>query len=99
MMEGFGPPPYGHQGGEEVIVTSSPLGAHTRVCAGREEDMIDINIHGMHGITCGARKDGSRAVLWDDNTVQWFKATEFNDLMISVEVTEMLAECNAMLGA
>lgn len=52
--------------------------------------MIDINIHGKHGITVGARKDGSRAILWDDNTVQWFKVTEFNDLMTSVEVNEML---------
>lgn len=52
--------------------------------------MIDINIHGKHGITCGARKDGSRAVLWDDNDIQWFTVVEFNDLMISIEVNEML---------
>lgn len=81
MMEGFGPPPYGHQGGEEVIVTSSPLDAHTRVCAGREEDMIDINIHGMHGITVGARKDGSRAILWDSGEITWHSLDEVNEML------------------
>lgn len=31
----------------------------------------------ISGITCGQRKDGSRCVLWADNTFEWFKSDEF----------------------
>lgn len=29
------------------------------------------------GVTVGARKDGSVAVLFDDDTIKWYKADEF----------------------
>jgi hypothetical protein len=29
------------------------------------------------GDTCGLRKDGSVAVLFDDGTIEWFSASEF----------------------
>lgn len=63
--------------------------------------MIDINILGKHGITCGARKDGSRAVLWDCNEITWFTAVEFNDLMTTIELSDLMIsiELSEMLGA
>lgn len=30
------------------------------------------------GITVGLRKDGSVAVLFEDNSIEWFSAVEFN---------------------
>lgn len=51
--------------------------------------MIDINVNGMHGITVGARKDGSRAILWDDNELQWFSAEEFEDMIVA-DILRML---------
>ncbi len=32
------------------------------------------------GDTCGLRKDGSVAVLFDDNTIIWYNAVKFNAL-------------------
>lgn len=32
------------------------------------------------GDTCGLRKDGSVAVLFDDNTIEWYSAFKFNAL-------------------
>jgi len=32
------------------------------------------------GDTCGLRKDGSVAVLFDDNTIKWYSAFKFNAL-------------------
>lgn len=33
--------------------------------------------HRIVGVTAGLRKDGSVAVLFDDNQILWFKADEF----------------------
>lgn len=43
------------------------------------------SLKGMYGTTCGLRKDGSRAVLWSDETIDWFKFEEFAS-MISAKV-------------
>jgi hypothetical protein len=32
------------------------------------------------GSTCGLRKDGSVAVLYDDNVIIWYNAVKFNAL-------------------
>jgi len=32
------------------------------------------------GSTCGLRKDGSVAVLYDDNQIAWYNAVKFNAL-------------------
>lgn len=42
--------------------------------------MINVrNIYtGLTGITVGQRKDGSRAVLFEDNSLDWFDAITFN---------------------
>lgn len=43
--------------------------------------MIELEYNGFHGITCGQRKDGSRAILWSDNQVEWFSADEFENVL------------------
>lgn len=43
--------------------------------------MITLNYNGFTGTTCGLRKDGSRAVLWSDDKVEWFKAEEFENVL------------------
>lgn len=47
--------------------------------------MIHINVNGLHGVTVGVRKDGSRAVLWDDNLIDWFKPAAFSSLLSSAD--------------
>ncbi len=32
------------------------------------------------GVTCGRRKDGSRAVLWSDNEITWYSKDDFEFL-------------------
>lgn len=39
-----------------------------------------IDIVGNSGITVGLRKDGSVAVMYDNNQIIWFKADEFAQL-------------------
>lgn len=39
--------------------------------------MIEIVTDKGNGITVGQRKDGSRAILWDDDTITWHSAEEF----------------------
>lgn len=36
-----------------------------------------VNLNSRTGITCGMRKDGSRCVLWSDDTFEWFSAESF----------------------
>ena len=43
--------------------------------------MIELEYNGFIGITCGQRKDGSRAVLWSDNQVEWFGKDEFENII------------------
>jgi hypothetical protein len=43
--------------------------------------MIELEYNGFIGITCGQRKDGSRAVLWSDNQVEWFDKDEFENVL------------------
>jgi hypothetical protein len=43
--------------------------------------MIELEYNGFIGTTCGLRKDGSRAVLWSDNQVEWFSADEFENVL------------------
>jgi hypothetical protein len=43
--------------------------------------MIELEYNGFHGTTCGQRKDGSRAVLWSDNQVEWFDKDEFENVL------------------
>lgn len=43
--------------------------------------MINVKVNDMIGTTCGQRKDGSRAVLWSNNTITWYSATEFEDIL------------------
>lgn len=38
---------------------------------------VKHTITGDFGITVGQRKDGSRAVLYLDNSIEWFEATAF----------------------
>lgn len=42
--------------------------------------MITVkNIYtGLTGVTVGQRKDGSRAVLFEDNSIEWLSAVAFN---------------------
>lgn len=50
--------------------------------------MIELEYNGFIGTTCGQRKDGSRAVLWSDNQVEWFSKDEFeNILQVSIEAS------------
>jgi len=41
-----------------------------------------VNLNNRAGITCGKRSDGSRCVLWSDDTFEWFNAEEFNALFV-----------------
>ena len=43
--------------------------------------MIELEYNGFTGTTCGQRKDGSRAVLWSDNQVEWFGKDEFENVL------------------
>lgn len=43
--------------------------------------MIELEYNGFVGITVGQRKDGSRAVLWSDNQVEWFDKDEFENVL------------------
>lgn len=38
-----------------------------------------VNLNTRTGITCGMRKDGSRCVLWADDSFEWFTAEEFDN--------------------
>lgn len=51
--------------------------------------MTSINVNGRNGITVGRRKDASRAILWDDNELQWFSAEEFKDMLVD-DILRML---------
>ena len=44
-------------------------------------DMITLNYNGHTGTTSGRRKDGSRAVQWEDNQIEWFSADEFENVL------------------
>lgn len=35
------------------------------------------DVTGRNGVTAGRRKNGSRAVLWSDGTVEWFSHDDF----------------------
>jgi len=53
----------------------------------REKDrMINVKntVTNLVGITVGQRKDGSRAVLFDDNSVAWFDADLFATYFVEV---------------
>lgn len=39
--------------------------------------MRNVNTATQTGITVGLRKDGSVAVLWDNDEIKWFSASEF----------------------
>lgn len=44
---------------------------------------MPVQLNNVSGIVCGRRNDGSRCVLWDDETLgdegfEWFKAEEFS---------------------
>ena len=43
--------------------------------------MITLNYNGHTGTTSGRRKDGSRAVQWEDNQIEWFSADEFENVL------------------
>lgn len=43
--------------------------------------MIEVTFGARVGVTVGQRKDGSRAVQWEDDSIDWFKADEFAALM------------------
>jgi hypothetical protein len=36
-----------------------------------------VKLNERTGITCGMRKDGSRCVLWSDDSFEWFSASDF----------------------
>lgn len=36
-----------------------------------------VELNQREGIVCGARKDGSRCVLWSDDTFEWFNEGQF----------------------
>lgn len=39
-----------------------------------------VNRNDVSGFTCGMRKDGSRCVLWSNDTFEWFSPEEFANL-------------------
>ncbi len=43
--------------------------------------MIEIFYNGMPGISVGQRKDGSRCILWENNSLEWFSSAEFDALI------------------
>lgn len=43
-----------------------------------------INTRQVVGVTVGLRKDGSVAVLFDDNQLQWFTAEQFTTTFLEV---------------
>jgi hypothetical protein len=47
----------------------------------KKDNMITITSNGRNGRTCGLRKDGSRAIQWDDNSIDWFSAEAFSDIL------------------
>lgn len=53
--------------------------------------MITVNSTYATGITVGQRKDGSRAVLWTDNSISWHSAEDFANMVWLSEVS-VLAE-------
>lgn len=53
--------------------------------------MIELEYNGFIGTTCGQRKDGSRAVLWSDNQVEWLSADEFENVL-HLSTLSILAE-------
>jgi hypothetical protein len=57
----------------------------------KEDIMIELEYNGFTGTTCGQRKDGSRAVLWSDNQVEWFSADEFENI-IHLSMPSILAD-------
>lgn len=42
--------------------------------------MIEIVTPKGVGITVGQRKDGSRCILWENGSLEWFPAAEFDNL-------------------
>lgn len=56
--------------------------------------MIELEYNGFIGITCGQRKDGSRAVLWSDNQVEWFNKDEFENVL-HLSTVSILADTEA----
>lgn len=43
--------------------------------------MIEIVTPNGVGITVGQKKDGSRCILWQNNSLEWFSSAEFDNLM------------------
>ncbi len=43
--------------------------------------MIEIVTPDGVGITVGQRKDGSRCILWANNSLEWFTSAEFDALI------------------
>jgi hypothetical protein len=43
--------------------------------------MIEVFYNGMPGISVGQRKDGSRCILWWNNSLEWFSSAEFDALI------------------
>ena len=43
--------------------------------------MIEFEYNGFIGRTCGLRKDGSRFIIWEDNSIEWFSADEFENII------------------
>ena len=42
--------------------------------------MITVKRGDRIGTTCGQRKDGSRAILWNNNEIVWYSKDDFDFL-------------------
>lgn len=45
--------------------------------------MYNIVYKGSTGVTVGQRKDGSKAVLWSDNTITWLSPAELSSALVT----------------
>lgn len=43
--------------------------------------MRNVSLNNVTGITVGRRKDGSVAVLWSDDTIEWYSASDAESLL------------------
>lgn len=51
--------------------------------------MISVKIDNMTGITVGQRKDGSRAVLWDNDQIAWYSKRSFEDVLWASDISTL----------
>lgn len=60
-----------------------------------ESTLTEIkSLDGKVGHFIASRKDGSRAVLWEDSSILWYKHEDFPTLLVTQKYTFNMEEIN-----